>query len=425
MPGDPTVSLPDAARRVAVTGLGVVCPLGNGVAALTATLQEGRVCLARRSWTLADGELAALVGPAELPEHALTAREARRLDRVSQLALAAARAAWADAAEPELHPTRGGVFCGVGFGGLATVSEGVAVLAERGARRLSPFFIPNLIANAPAGHVSETLGLLGPSLTYTTACAASSTAIGEAFLRIRSGELDLAVAGGAEAALDPLAVAGFAAARALAPPEVGARPFAVERRGFLLGEGAVFLVLEDWGRALERRTPIYGELVGYGQTSDAHHITEPDPEGRGAERAVRAALKQAGLRPAQLDYVNAHATGTLAGDAVEAAMFARLLGESADQVAISSTKGLSGHLLGAAGALEAAISLVALTTGVLPPNLPCDEPDPAAVGLNLVREAGRRAPLRHVLSTSFGFGGVNAALVFRAADLEIEHRPGS
>lgn len=213
-------------------------------------------------------------------------------------------------------------------------------------------------------------------------------------------------------------MAGFAALRALASPEVGARPFSADRRGFALGEGAAVLVLEDYERARNRHVRIYAEIVGYGTTADAHHITDPHPAGTGAERAVALALTQADLRAADLDYINAHGTGTEAGDAVEAAMFARMLGPFAGEVPISSTKGLTGHLLGASGAVEAVITALALTTGTLPPNLPFGEPTPEAAGLRLIDQAGLRAPLRHALSTSFGFGGVNAALVFRAADLE-------
>ncbi len=407
-----------APRRVAVTGLGVVSPLGNDLGAVLRALQGGVSALSPRTWPFPEGDLAALVAEAVLPDpDPLPAKLQRRLDRFAHLGLAAGLAAWADSREAPAPRGRHGIFMGVGFGGLGTIVRETRTLDSRGPRRVSPFFIPGAIANILAGHLAEMTGIVGPTLTYANACAAGSTAIGEAFLRIRHGELDVALAGGAESVLDPLGIAGFAALRALAPPEYGVHPFADDRRGFALGEGAAVLVLEDYERALTRHVRIYAELVGYGASADAHHVTEPHPAGAGAERAVALALTQAGMRAGELDYINAHATGTAAGDAVEAGMLARLLGPHADRVYVSSTKGLTGHLLGAAGAVEALISILSLTTGVLPPNLPCDRPCPEAAGLRLVRTAGERAPLRTALSTSFGFGGVNAALVLKAADL--------
>lgn len=407
-----------APRRVAVTGLGVVSPLGADLGTVLRALQAGASALQPRVWALPEGELQALVGQAVLPDpDPVPPKLQRRIDRFAHLGLAAGLAAWADSREAPAPRGRSGIFMGVGFGGLGTIVRETRTLDERGPRRVSPFFIPGAIANILAGHLAELTGIVGPTLTYANACAAGSTAIGEAFLRIRHGELDVALAGGAESVLDPLGIAGFGALRALASPEHGVRPFADDRRGFALGEGAAVLVLEDYERALARHVRIYAEVVGYGASADAHHVTEPHPAGAGAERAVAHALTQAGMRAGDLDYINAHATGTPAGDAVEAAMLARLLGPCAGRVHVSSTKGLTGHLLGAAGAVEALISILALTTGVLPPNSPCGEPCPEAAALRLVRTAGGRAPLRSALSTSFGFGGVNAALVLKAAEL--------
>lgn len=399
--------------------MGVVCPLGGHLGALLRALQEGRTGLAPHRWDLPDGPLEALIGEAALPDpDPVPPKLTRRLDRFAHLGLAAGLAAWADSREAPAARNRCGIFMGVGFGGLGSIVRESRTLNARGARRVSPFFVPSAIASTVAGQLAEQTGILGPTLTYANACAAGANAIGEAYLRIRAGELDVALAGGAESVLDPLGVAGFASLRALAPAEIGARPFSADRRGFALGEGAAVLVLEDYARARNRHVRVYAELVGYGATADAHHMTDPHPAGAGAERAVALALTQADLRAADLDYINAHGTGTFIGDAVEAAMFARVLGPLAGCVPISSTKGLTGHLLGAAGAVEAVITILALTTGTLPPNLPLGEPAPEAAGLRLVDRPGLRAPIRHALSASFGFGGVNAALVFRAADLE-------
>lgn len=408
-------------RRVVVTGVGVCSPLGNGPGAVLESLRTGRSGLRPVEWTLGDERLATAAGLAELPEEAVDARSRRRLDRFTLLALAAAAAAVEDTRGlgDEGSRRETGVFLGVGFGGIETFVAQSERLAQRGPRRVSPLFVPATIANIAAGQIAEKHGLRGPNLTYANACAAGATAIGEAWRQVRDGSLDLALAGGAEAAVVPLAAAGFASMRALADPEAGCRPFDRERTGFLLGEGATVLVLEEYERALARQSTIYGEILGYGASADAHHLTEPDPAGTGAELAVRRALAEGGVTPARIDYVNAHATGTPVGDRAEAEMLRRMLGEAAAETWVSSTKGLTGHLLGAAGALEAAVTLLALQSGLLPPNLPCDAPE---AGLRLVREAGIQEPLEVALSTSFGFGGVNAALLFGAPDLGVDGR---
>jgi 3-oxoacyl-[acyl-carrier-protein] synthase II len=312
-----------------------------------------------------------------------------------------------------------GVFMGVGFGGIGTLLEEEEVRRNRGAHRVSPYLIPAIIPNTVAGRIAERFNLQGANLTISNACAASAVAIGEGYRRIRSGELDIALCGGAEAPITPLALAGFFSMRALSPTLEGCQPFSKNRKGFALAEGAAVLVLENYEQARSRATKIYGEIIGYACNADAYHVTDPDPEGKGAERVVRSALKDAGKNPEDMDYINAHATGTPRGDAAEARMIARVFSPARGKVPwVSSTKGMTGHLLGAAGALEAVISLLALQSGILPPNLPLGDPE---FPLSLVRECGLQVPLRTVLSTSFGFGGVNAVLIFARPDLQIEH----
>lgn len=397
----------------------MLCPLGNSPAELSESLFSGRLGLKPLALPHPQGQLETLAGVVESDFPDIDAKQKRRLDRCAQLALQAACAAVRDARLTPPLPAAAGVFIGSGFGGIATLLEQADVLAARGPGRVSPFLVPAVIANAAAGHIAERFAVTGPSLTTVTACAAGANAIGEAWLRLQSGEIEIALAGGSEAALTALAVAGFQNMRALAPAAIGCRPFAADRAGFVMGEGAAMLVLENWQAALERRATIYAELSGYAVSADAHHITDPDPQGRGAETAVRQALRAANLAPEQIDYVNAHGTGTPNGDLAEARMLQRVFYRE-PRPWVSSSKGQLGHLLGAAGAVEAAIGILAVQSGILPANLPLAEPDPACA-LRLVRQTGQQAPLRHVLSNSFGFGGVNAALVFSRPDLAVEY----
>lgn len=407
-------------QRVAVTGIGVLCPLGHSAAELSESLFRGRSGLKPLALPHRHGQIETLAGvvSSEFPD--LDAKQKRRLDRCSLLALQAACDAVRDARLAAPLAATSGVFVGSGFGGIATLLEQASVLDSRGPGRVSPFLVPAAIANAAAGYIAERFVVTGPNLTTVTACAAGANAIGEAWLRLQRGEISLAIAGGCEAPLTALAIAGFQNMRALAPAHVGCRPFAADRAGFAMGEGAAMLVLEPWQAALERRATIYAELSGYAVSADAHHITDPDPQGRGAETAVRQALRQAGITPEMVDYVNAHGTGTPAGDIAEAQMLARVFYRE-PRPWVSSSKGQLGHLLGAAGAVEAVISVLALQSGILPANLPVAQPDPACP-LRLVQQPGQQAPLRHVISNSFGFGGVNAVLVFSRADLGV--KPG-
>lgn len=364
-------------------------------------------------------ELSLPVGTVEIPEGLISPKERKRYDRVVHLGLAAALLAYEDAGKPTASPERMGVFMGVGFGGLTTLLEEEEVRRSRGNQRVSPYLVPAIIPNILAGRIAEELHCEGANLTISNACAASAVAIGEAYRSIQRGELDLAIAGGAEAPLTDLALAGFFAMHALAPELRGCQPFSRTRKGFALSEGAAVLILEEYERALSRKTRIYGEIIGYAIGADAYHVTDPEPEGKGAESVVRRALREASLKPEELDYINAHATGTPRGDAAEAKMIERVFHRPGITPPwVSSTKGLTGHLLGAAGALETVISLIPLKSGILPPNLPCEDPE---FSLRLVRTPGIQVPVRTVLTTSFGFGGTNAALLLRTPPLEIEY----
>lgn len=406
-------------HRVAVTGIGVISPLGNSPGEVLRAILQGSSGLTPHPWEWRGETYHLPVGVSHLPEGILSPQELRRYDRVVHLGLVAAHLGYEDAGKPSAKPERMGVFMGVGFGGIGTLLEEEEVRRNRGAHRVSPYLIPAIIPNTVAGRIAERFNLQGANLTISNACAASAVAIGEGYRRIRSGELDIAFCGGAEAPITPLALAGFFSMRALSPTLEGCQPFSKNRKGFALAEGAAVLVLENYEQARSRATKIYGEIIGYACNADAYHVTDPDPEGKGAERVVRSALKDAGKNPEDMDYINAHATGTPRGDAAEARMIARVFSPARGKVPwVSSTKGMTGHLLGAAGALEAVISLLALQSGILPPNLPLGDPE---FPLPLVRECGLQVPLRTVLSTSFGFGGVNAVLIFARPDLQIEH----
>jgi 3-oxoacyl-[acyl-carrier-protein] synthase II len=310
---------------------------------------------------------------------------------------------------------RTGVYVGSGMGGLATLSQQYDVLRERGPGRVSPLLVPMLIADMASGQVSITLGAQGPNLGIVSACATGAHAIGEAAELIRRGGADVMIAGGAEAVITPIAMAGFAAARALTTrndaPETASRPFDRRRDGFVMGEGAGVLVLEDEAHARRRGARVYAELAGYGSSADAYHLTAPPEDGHGAVRCMRQALESAGLGPADVDYVNAHGTSTPLNDRAETAAIRTALGEHAYRVAISSTKSMIGHLLGAAGGVEAVISIKAIETGVIPPTINYEEPDPDC-DLDYTPNHARRLPVRAAMSNSFGFGGHNATLLF-------------
>ena len=417
-------------RNVVVTGLGLVTPLGVGTAINWQRLTEGLSGLRRiSSFDISDlaAKVAGIVPDIKDdphgfdPETAAPAKDRRKMDRFIQFALVAATEALkhaglnlADAAAEAR--ARAGCIIATGIGGFPAIAEATRTVERAGPRKLSPFVIPSFLGNLAAGHVSIRHGLEGPLGCPVTACAAGAQAIGDAARLIRSGEADVMVAGGAEACIDRVSIAGFAAARALATahndePEKASRPFDAHRDGFVMGEGAGILVLESLEHATARGAQILGRVLGYGTTADAHHITAPPEDGNGAMRAMQIALGAAGLSPGQIGYINAHATATPVGDAAEISAVKSLFGNSLANLAMSSTKSAIGHLLGAAGAVEAIYALLAVRTGLLPPTRNLDAVDPACDGIDLVPHQARAAQIDYAMSNAFGFGGVNAAVI--------------
>jgi 3-oxoacyl-[acyl-carrier-protein] synthase II len=410
-------------RRVALTGIGLVTPLGVGVDENWGALVAGKSGVGQI--TRFDASRFATRIAAEVkdfdPSRWLAPREARRLDRFIQFAVAAGRLAFEDAGLParldDAAGDRAGCYVGSGMGGLITLAQTHDSLAEKGPRHgISPYFVPGLIINMGAGELSIRHNLRGPSLAHVSACATGAHAIGEAARAIQHGTVDLMVAGGAEAAITALGVGGFNAARSLATawndqPARASRPFDRDRDGFVIAEGAGIVILEDLEAARRRGARIHAELVGYGASSDAHHITQPPPGGEGAVRCMRAALADARVAPTEVSYVNAHGTSTVQNDAVETEALKTVFADHARALPISSTKSMTGHLLGAAGAVEAAFTALAIARQVVPPTINLDTPDPAC-DLDYVPHIARDARLRFALSNSFGFGGTNATLVF-------------
>lgn len=410
-------------RRVVVTGLGAITPLGIGLEDLWEAIRAGRCGIGRIASfdpSAFPCQVAAEVRDFE-PERWLGRKEARRMDRFAQFAVASALMAGEDAGLnwAELDHDRVGAIMGTGIGGMATLLEQAAVLDRRGPDRISPFFIPMMIANMASAQVAITTGARGVNLTTITACSSAANAIGEAFRCVQRGDADVVVTGGSEAAVLPLAVAGFCAMKAMttrnAEPERACRPFDAGRDGFVLGEGGGALILEDLESACRRRARVYAEVCGYGMTSDAYDVVRPAPGGVGQTGAMRRALAEADLAPAAVDYINAHATSTPVGDAEECNAIRAAFGEHAGRLAVSSTKSMTGHLLGAAGAVELIISILALRAGILPPTINYEDPDPAC-DLDFVPNAARPADLRVALSNSFGFGGHNVSLLVRRWD---------
>ena len=402
-----------------MTGLGIVSPLGNSVAeawekALAGTPGISRIT--RFDPARLASQMAGEVKGFDVTPY-MSAKEARRMDIFIHYGMAAGLQAWRDAAlqvTPD-NAERVGVNFGSGIGGLPMIEAMHDELKENGPRRISPFFIPGTIINMIAGLLSIETGAKGPNLAMVTACTTSTHCIGEAAKSIRYGEADVMIAGGSEAVVTELAVGGFAAARALstrnADPAGASRPWDKDRDGFVLGEGAGALVLEAYEHARARGAKIYCELVGYGVSADAHHMTAPPEDGDGGFRAMRNALKDAKLDASAIDYINAHGTSTPLGDVAETVAVKRLLGERARKVAVNSTKSMTGHLLGAAGAVEAVFSILALRDQVSPPTINLRTPDPQC-DLDYVPNAARKMPIRVALSNSFGFGGTNGTLVF-------------
>ncbi|MCE5246607.1 MAG: beta-ketoacyl-ACP synthase II [Candidatus Polarisedimenticolia bacterium] len=421
------------ARRVAVTGLAAISPLGLDAAATFAALMDGRSGIGPITLFDAGKFSSKIAGEVRGfdPEQWMEARDVKKVDRFLHFAMAAAKQAIDDSRldlEAE-DRERIGVVIGSGIGGLSLLEAQHKILLERGPGRISPFFIPGMIINMASGMVAIAHGLKGPNCATVTACATGNHAIGEALRLIQHGDADVVVAGGAEAVITPLAVGGFCALRALSTrndePERSSRPFDKNRDGFVMGEGAGLVVVEELERAKARGAHIYCELAGFGMSGDAYHMTAPCEDGDGMVRVMRAALRDAGMQPEEIDYVNAHGTSTPTGDVIEARAVRRAFGAAADRLYVSSTKSMTGHLLGAAGGLEAVVTALALESGKIPPTANLDEIDPEIAdpekGIGLAAERfvpnkGIEVPLRAAMSNSFGFGGTNATIILRRLD---------
>ena len=416
-------------RRVVVTGLGLVTPLACGVEATWQRLLAGQSGIKRvEKFEVSDlackiaGQVPRGAGAEGSfnPDDWMEPKEQRKVDDFIIFAMAAATQALNDA---DWHPREyddqivSGVLLGSGIGGVEGIAETALVLRDRGPRRVSPFFIPGRLINLASGYVSITHSLKGPNHAVVTACSTGSHAIGDAGRLIALGDADVMVAGGTESPVNRISIAGFAACRALSTsfnetPERASRPYDRDRDGFVMGEGAGAVVLEEYEHAKRRGARIYGELIGYGMSGDAYHITAPAEDGDGAFRCMRAAIGRAGITPDDIDYINAHGTSTPLGDEIELRAVERLVGNAGGRIAMSSTKSSIGHLLGAAGAVEAIFCLLAMRDGMLPPTINLDNPS-VATAIDLVPHKARKHPINIALSNSFGFGGTNASLVFR------------
>ncbi len=416
-------------RRVVITGLGPLTSLGIGKDDFWQALTEGRSGVsAITSFDVSDfschiaGEITGFT-----PEDHLDRKEAQRMDRFCQFAAVAAGMAWADAGLGDKHdpgecgvePGRAAVVVGSGIGGITTFEHQVRILSERGPSRVSPHVVPMIIPNMAAGWLAIMYGFRGPNFSTVTACAAGTHAIGSAYQLIAGGMADICLTGGAEACISPLALAGFCSMRALTTanddPQRASRPFDANRDGFVMSEGAGILLLESLECAQSRGAKIYAEVAGFGMSADAHHITAPDPEAAGASLCMREAISSAGLTPEDVDYINAHGTSTPLNDRAETMAIRQVFGAHAGKLGVSSTKSMTGHLLGAAGGVEAVATALALSEGVLPPTINLEEPDPEC-DLDYIPGQARKARPRVALSNSFGFGGHNACLAMRAWD---------
>ncbi len=408
-------------RRVVVTGLGMTTPLGTGVEKNWEAVCEGKSGVgpitkfdARSFSSRIAGEVSGFRS-----EDFLTKQQIRRFDVFIHYAVASARMAMEDSGLKidSSNAHRVGCLSGSGLGGLAMLLDTHKVLLEKGPSRISPFFIPGIIANMAPGQIAIEFGVKGPNISIETACAASSHAIGEAFRLIREGISDAVIAGGSEAVVNPLSLGGFCSMRALSrrndDPEKASRPFDLDRDGFVMGEGAGILILEECEQALERGAHIYAEIVGYGLTGDAYHVSAPDPEGEGAVNCMKMALDYADMSPDQIDYINAHGTSTKLNDLSENKAIRTVFAEHARKLAISSTKSMTGHLLGGAGGIEAIFTVLTIKHGIIPPTINYETPDPEC-DLDYVPNVARRDKVATGMSNSFGFGGTNARLIFKA-----------
>lgn len=407
-------------RRVVVTGLGCVSPLGLDVNTTWKSILEGKSGAAHITRFDSSGyktRIAAEVKDFD-PEKFMDKKDAKKMDLFIQFAVAASKMALEDSGLviDDSNAEMVGVYIGAGLGGLPEIENEKRVLDEGGPRKVSPFFIPKVIANLAPGYVAILTGAKGPNLSIVTACATGVHSIGEAFHAIRRGDIDACIAGGTEATITPLAVGGFNAMRALSTrneePEKASRPFDKDRDGFVIGEAGAVMVIEELTHARARGARIYAELSGYGASCDAYHLTAPDPEGAGAARCMRMALKCAGIKPEEVDYINAHGTSTPFNDYFETLAIKKVFGDHARKLWVSSTKSMTGHCLGAAGSLEAIFSVLTLNEGMVPPTINYETPDPEC-DLDYVPNVSREKEVRAVLTNSFGFGGTNGSLLFR------------
>lgn len=412
-------------KRAVITGIGVVTPLGNSLEVFWSNLVEGKSGVGpithfdTKDYTTTIAAEVKDFNPKDFVAH----KEARRMDRFTHFALAATAMAVENAGLniDRINRDRSAVILGTGVGGLQTLEDQHKVMMDRGPDRVSPFFIPMMIANMGAGQIAIKYGFRGCNITTTSACASGTNAVGESFKLIQRGQADVVISGGAEAPVTPLAVAGFCSMKALSTrnddPAGASRPFDAGRDGFVIGEGSVILVLEELEHALARGADILAEITGYGASCDAYHITAPDPEGAGAVLAMKMAIQDAGIQPAGIDYINAHGTSTPLNDKLETVAIKEVLGEYAYKVAVSSTKSMTGHLLGAAGGLEAAVCVLAINRGIIPPTINLETPDPEC-DLDYVPNTARKADVAVALTNSIGFGGHNATLIFERFKLE-------
>lgn len=407
-------------KRVVVTGLGCITPIGTGLKAFWDALLAGKSgidYISRFDTTDYPTKIAAEVRDFA-PESFIDKKEAKKMDRFTQFAVAASLIAVEDAQLKleAVDAERFGVVLGSGIGGIETLEDQHSKLMEKGAKRVSPFFIPMMISNLGAGYVSIALGAKGPNTTVVTACASSTNAIGEAFKIIQRGDADLMITGGMEASITPLSIAGFCSMKAMSThneePQKASRPFDANRDGFVMGEGSGILLLEELDHAIKRGAKIYAELVGYGMSADAHHITAPSPDGEGAARSMINALKDADINYEAIDYINAHGTSTPYNDKFETMAIKSVFKEHAGKLAVSSTKSMTGHLLGAAGGIEAIACIMAIREGKLPPTINLETPDPE-LDLDYVPNKYRERNVDFALSNSLGFGGHNATIIFK------------
>ncbi|MDW4511690.1 beta-ketoacyl-ACP synthase II [Priestia megaterium] len=407
-------------ERVVITGMGVVSPIGNNIRTFWNNLIKGESGISSiDTFDITDhkAKIAGIVRDFDADE-ILGKKEARRLDRFSQFAIAAAEQAWADSKLDLNHidPERLGVYVGSGIGGIETLIENIDALRQKGPRRVSPTLVPGMISNAAAAQISIKWNAMGPSMSPVSACAIGNTAIGEAFRLIRSGEVDAVFAGGTEAAITDLSVASFGNATALSTrndnPTQASRPFDEDRDGFVMSEGAGILILESLSHALRRGANIHAEVIGYGASSDAHHMVATHPEGKGAYLAMRAALKNANISLEEIDVISAHATSTKVGDISETKAIKELFGQQAYQIPITANKSMVGHMLGAAGGVEAIALAMSLKEGIVPPTINLENADPLC-DLDYVPAIARQVKINTGLSNSFGFGGHNAAIVLK------------